>query len=184
MLEFLLVSLPIQDSLFLPSQDGEHYHFTTREAFESGIERGDFLEHAHVHANIYGTSVQAVRALADDGRCCVLDIDVQGARQVCFGGGDGRRLGAWGCVQGQSRGGGSCAATPSCNYSLFLIAPDILLAFHVRRFARRACRPCLCSSRRRAWRSWRRGCGAARPTRRSRSRRAWRPLARRWTGGW
>ena len=86
MLEFLLVSLPIQDSLFLPSQDGEHYHFTTREAFESGIERGDFLEHAHVHANIYGTSVQAVRALADDGRCCVLDIDVQGARQVCLGG--------------------------------------------------------------------------------------------------
>ena len=78
--------LPIQDSLFLHSQDGEHYHFTTREAFESGIERGDFLEHAHVHANIYGTSVQAVRALADDGRCCVLDIDVQGARQVCLGG--------------------------------------------------------------------------------------------------
>lgn len=65
-----------------PTQDGEHYHFTTRAAFEAGIARGDFLEHAHVHGNIYGTSVQSVRDVADAGLCCVLDIDVQGARQV------------------------------------------------------------------------------------------------------
>ncbi|KAL6774394.1 hypothetical protein ACKKBG_A24830 [Auxenochlorella protothecoides x Auxenochlorella symbiontica] len=63
-------------------KDGEHYHFTTRAAFEAGIARGDFLEHAHVHGNIYGTSVQSVRDVADAGLCCVLDIDVQGARQV------------------------------------------------------------------------------------------------------
>lgn len=59
-----------------------HYHFTTHEAFEAGIKAGRFLEHAHVHKNIYGTSVQAVQDVADSGRCCVLDIDVQGARQV------------------------------------------------------------------------------------------------------
>ncbi|KAL4440067.1 hypothetical protein ABPG75_003068 [Micractinium tetrahymenae] len=69
-----------------PPREGEvngvHYHFTTHEAFESGIQAGKFLEYAHVHKNIYGTSVQAVQDVADSGRCCVLDIDVQGARQV------------------------------------------------------------------------------------------------------
>eukprot|EP00887_Chlorella_sp_A99_P000512 scaffold17.g512.t1 len=62
--------------------NGQHYHFTSREAFEAGIAEGKFLEHAYVHSNIYGTSVQAVRDVAASGRCCVLDIDVQGARQV------------------------------------------------------------------------------------------------------
>lgn len=59
-----------------------HYHFTTHEAMEADIAAGKFLEHAHVHKNIYGTSVQAVQDVAAAGRCCVLDIDVQGARQV------------------------------------------------------------------------------------------------------
>lgn len=62
--------------------NGVHYHFTTHEDFEGGIAAGKFLEHAHVHKNIYGTSIQAVQDVADSGRCCVLDIDVQGARQV------------------------------------------------------------------------------------------------------
>jgi hypothetical protein len=59
-----------------------HYHFTTHEAMEADIAAGKFLEYAHVHKNIYGTSIQAVRDVATAGRCCVLDIDVQGARQV------------------------------------------------------------------------------------------------------
>jgi guanylate kinase len=63
-------------------QDGVHYHFTTREAFEAAIEAGEFLEHAHVHGNIYGTSTAAVAAVADAGKTCILDIDVQGARAV------------------------------------------------------------------------------------------------------
>lgn len=54
---------------------------------EADIASGKFLEHAHVHKNIYGTSVQAVQDVADAGRCCVLDIDVQGARQVRWAGG-------------------------------------------------------------------------------------------------
>ena len=40
----------------LPAQDGVHYHFTTKEEFEKGIEAGQFLEYARVHSNIYGTS--------------------------------------------------------------------------------------------------------------------------------
>jgi len=63
-------------------QEGVHYHFTTREEFEKGIEGGKFLEHAYVHKNIYGTSIDAVKAVSSAGKCCVLDIDVQGARQV------------------------------------------------------------------------------------------------------
>ena len=71
-------------------QDGAHYHFTTKEAFEAEIAEGKFLEYAYVHNNIYGTSIQAVRDVAEAGKCCILDIDVQGARQVrpvgCCGG--------------------------------------------------------------------------------------------------
>ena len=40
----------------LPAQDGVHYHFTSKEEFEKGIEAGQFLEYARVHSNIYGTS--------------------------------------------------------------------------------------------------------------------------------
>eukprot|EP00879_Flechtneria_rotunda_P025208 GHRR01026777.1.p1 GENE.GHRR01026777.1~~GHRR01026777.1.p1 ORF type:complete len:251 (+),score=64.94 GHRR01026777.1:92-754(+) len=62
--------------------DGEHYHFTTREDFEKGIAAGHFLEYAEVHSNLYGTSKQAVQTTLAAGKVAVLDIDVQGARQV------------------------------------------------------------------------------------------------------
>jgi guanylate kinase len=44
-----------------------------------GIARwqGKFLEHAHVHDNLYGTSLAAVEAVAAQGKICILDIDVQ-----------------------------------------------------------------------------------------------------------
>ncbi|KAK9915872.1 hypothetical protein WJX75_005527 [Coccomyxa subellipsoidea] len=63
-------------------KNGEHYHFVSKADFEKGIEDGSFLEHARVHSNIYGTSYQAVEDVASSGKCCVLDIDVQGARLV------------------------------------------------------------------------------------------------------
>lgn len=50
--------------------------------FEQDIAAGKFLEHATVHTNLYGTSVRAVQDVAAAGKCCILDIDVQGARQV------------------------------------------------------------------------------------------------------
>lgn len=63
-------------------KDGVHYHFTSKSEFESEIKAGKFIEHANVHGNIYGTSFAAVEAVSKSGRCCILDIDVQGARQV------------------------------------------------------------------------------------------------------
>ena len=46
------------------------------------MKAGKFLEHAEVHGNLYGTTYQAVEIVGQSGRCCVLDIDVQGARLV------------------------------------------------------------------------------------------------------
>lgn len=63
-------------------QDGKDYHFLSRELFHHGIERGDFLEYANVHGNFYGTpKAPMLRALEED-KIMLLDIDVQGARQV------------------------------------------------------------------------------------------------------
>jgi guanylate kinase len=63
-------------------KDGVHYHFTDRSVMEKEIQDGKFLEFASVHGNLYGTSVEAVEVVADDGKRCILDIDVQGARSV------------------------------------------------------------------------------------------------------
>ena len=63
-------------------QEGRDYHFVSRPAFESMIERGEFLESAEVHGNLYGTSqawIDQQRARDAD---IVLEIDWQGARQV------------------------------------------------------------------------------------------------------
>ncbi|KAM7500193.1 hypothetical protein LguiA_024607 [Lonicera macranthoides] len=62
--------------------DGFHYHFTDRNVMEKEIKAGKFLEFASVHGNLYGTSVEAVEVVADAGKRCILDIDVQGARSV------------------------------------------------------------------------------------------------------
>tara|TARA_B110000305_G_C19435395_1_gene638618 strand:- start:861 stop:1442 length:582 start_codon:yes stop_codon:yes gene_type:complete len=62
--------------------DGVHYNFVEKAAMEADIAEGKFLEHAHVHENIYGTSLAAVEAVATKGQVCVLDIDVQGAEIV------------------------------------------------------------------------------------------------------
>ncbi|GLT88225.1 hypothetical protein SLE2022_062600 [Rubroshorea leprosula] len=63
-------------------KDGVHYHFTERSVMEKGIKDGKFLEFSEVHGNLYGTSIEAVEAVADTGKRCILDIDVKGARKV------------------------------------------------------------------------------------------------------
>ncbi|CAA7387934.1 unnamed protein product [Spirodela intermedia] len=63
-------------------KDGVHYHFAQRSIMEKDIRDGKFLEYASVHGNLYGTSFEAVEAVADQGKRCILDIDVQGARSV------------------------------------------------------------------------------------------------------
>ncbi len=63
-------------------QDGREYHFVARPVFEAMIKRGEFLESADVHGNLYGTSqgwIDEQRAHDVD---IVLEIDWQGAQQV------------------------------------------------------------------------------------------------------
>eukprot|EP01018_Ginkgo_biloba_P005369 Gb_14812 [translate_table: standard] len=61
---------------------GVHYHFTQHGVMEMDVQQGKFLESASVHGNLYGTSIASVEAVADAGKRCILDIDVQGARSV------------------------------------------------------------------------------------------------------
>jgi len=63
-------------------ENGLHYHFVSRDEFEAMIERGEFLEWAEVHGNLYGTSRRQVEALRAAGHDVVLTIDVQGAAQA------------------------------------------------------------------------------------------------------
>ncbi|KAJ2899654.1 guanylate kinase [Coemansia aciculifera] len=62
--------------------NGTDYHFLTRDQFIAAIERKEFIEHAEFSGNMYGTTVQAVKDVADLGRVCILDIDVQGVKSV------------------------------------------------------------------------------------------------------
>lgn len=62
--------------------DGEHYHFVSVEDFQASVREGDFLEHAAVHGNHYGTPRGLVADRLAAGRCVVLEIDVNGAAQV------------------------------------------------------------------------------------------------------
>lgn len=62
--------------------DGEHYHFVSREQFESLIEQGVFFEWAEVFGNYYGTSRVTIEQTLYRGIDVFLDIDWQGARQV------------------------------------------------------------------------------------------------------
>ncbi|HWO15175.1 MAG TPA: guanylate kinase [Solirubrobacterales bacterium] len=63
-------------------EDGRDYHFLTREEFDRRIETEDFLEFATYSGNRYGTLRSEVRRRLDAGRSVVLEIEVQGARQV------------------------------------------------------------------------------------------------------
>jgi len=63
-------------------QDGVHYHFWTQEKFLRAIEEGAFLEWAEVHGAYYGTLRSEVEPFRGQGLGVILDIDVQGARQV------------------------------------------------------------------------------------------------------
>ncbi|MFM8356680.1 MAG: guanylate kinase [Gammaproteobacteria bacterium] len=62
--------------------DGVNYHFVAREGFMAMIARAEFLEHAEVFGNLYGTSAASVAAARAQGRDVILEIDYQGARQI------------------------------------------------------------------------------------------------------
>ena len=62
--------------------DGVHYHFTDKAKMTEMVSSGEFIEHATVHTNMYGTSIRSVKDVRDAGKVCLLDIDVQGADSV------------------------------------------------------------------------------------------------------
>lgn len=62
--------------------EGVHYHFLSQDAFRAAVAAGDFLEHAEVFGNLYGTREGDVRASLAAGQDVILEIDWQGARQV------------------------------------------------------------------------------------------------------
>jgi guanylate kinase len=63
-------------------QDGHEYHFVTPEEFRTRMSKGEFLEWAEVFGHYYGTHASELDRAAADGQDLVLDIDVQGARQL------------------------------------------------------------------------------------------------------
>ena len=63
-------------------RNGVHYHFVDRPTFEAMVARGEFLEHALVFGNAYGTARAPLEAQLKAGKDVVLDIDWQGARAI------------------------------------------------------------------------------------------------------
>ena len=63
-------------------EDGVHYNFSDRSTMEQMVADGEFIETAEFSGNMYGTSAAAVAAVAESGKVCILDIDVQGVRAV------------------------------------------------------------------------------------------------------
>lgn len=62
--------------------NGRQYYFVSRPEFEKMIAEDEFLEHAEVFGNYYGTARRFLRAAEQHGRDLLLDIDVQGAKQI------------------------------------------------------------------------------------------------------
>lgn len=62
--------------------DGRDYHFVSRERFEIMLAEGEFLEHAEVYGNFYGTSKGSIARDLNAGHDILLEIDWQGAEQV------------------------------------------------------------------------------------------------------
>jgi guanylate kinase len=63
-------------------QDGVDYHFLTRDEFIERRRMGEFIESAEVHGNLYGTLRREISRVLAGGRHVIMDIDVQGARQI------------------------------------------------------------------------------------------------------
>ena len=62
--------------------NGREYDFLTVDQFKQKIKEGQFLEHAKVFGNLYGTPLQAVRDSISQGKSVVFDVDWQGGKQI------------------------------------------------------------------------------------------------------
>ena len=62
--------------------DGIHYYFVRKKQFEKMIQAQEFVEWAVVYNELYGTSISSVRSAQVSGKDVLLDLDIQGARQI------------------------------------------------------------------------------------------------------
>ncbi|CAD1811798.1 Guanylate kinase [Candida parapsilosis] len=62
--------------------NGKDYHFSTVDEFKKLIDEAKFIEWAQFSGNYYGTTIKAVKDVADSGKICLLDIDMQGVKSV------------------------------------------------------------------------------------------------------
>lgn len=62
--------------------NGIHYHFVDENEFLQRKDMGDFLEYAQVFGKWYGTSISYIQSKLEDGKHVIMDIDVQGAKQI------------------------------------------------------------------------------------------------------
>ncbi|EGT56897.1 hypothetical protein CAEBREN_13057 [Caenorhabditis brenneri] len=62
--------------------NGKHYYFTDKEKMQEMIKNGEFLEYATFSGNTYGTSKRTVEEIENSGKICVLDIELQGVRNI------------------------------------------------------------------------------------------------------
>jgi guanylate kinase len=83
--EFPCVTMSVSCTTRKPrgnEEEGKHYYFLSREAFQEKIRAGEFLEYAEVFGNYYGTTKSSVIAAQEKGKHVLLVIDTQGALQV------------------------------------------------------------------------------------------------------
>ncbi|XP_062385593.1 guanylate kinase isoform X1 [Sardina pilchardus] len=63
-------------------ENGKDYHYVTREVMQASIDNGEFIENAEFSGNMYGTSKAAVQAVQAKNLICILDIDMQGVKNI------------------------------------------------------------------------------------------------------
>ena len=63
---------------------GVDYHFTSRQRFEQDILAEKFVEHGEYEKNVYGTSLEAIRSVVDEGKICVLNLHPQVRVRLCL----------------------------------------------------------------------------------------------------
>ena len=63
-------------------RNGQEYFFVARDEFQEMVQRDEFLEYADVFGNYYGTAKSVLRQAEEQGKDLLLDIDVQGAKQI------------------------------------------------------------------------------------------------------
>jgi len=62
--------------------DGREYHFTDVDSILAAIQNGDFIEYTQFAGNYYGTSRKAVQDVQNQGKICILDVEIEGVKNL------------------------------------------------------------------------------------------------------